>query len=707
MPQDVLQRTANPEQKEVAQDQQFAANPPASGSSGHPRRPRKSGRCGKNEGAPGRFTLDRGSLDSYSAELLDWVADKCAKDGWDRLIARAKEPGSPPWLDKTALGLDDELSHQILALGLAHSICVYDGIQDVPLPKEGDDLECGTALHLLGLLPPAGIQELANRLSVDSPLCQLRLLNVDDSWHRKSRKGEDEPFSVGRFLHTRFSLNIHTLGKLIERQVPSDESKGRQLKDLALPEEVRLTVEKLIQSPPMAGKSFKILLKGPEGYGRRSLARWISTQLEQPLREINPFDGPRPGCCALVDVNGCFDEDDWNKIQDQPGIVFFRESNGRVGLEVEGLVDLVLDLGALDVATMVTFCFKVLKDAGPLFKEVDPIDTGRSGISPGKLVRAIQRLHAETQWRSHSPAEIKKLMERAIQMNRESKDCSKFVEQIEPTVGLKDLCLPPQLMERFDRMVRSIKGRKQMLEKWGLDPEVVGHAQGICAFTGVSGVGKSLSAYVLASELGFPLWRIQASELESPYVGESESRLHKLFQDAKGKDVVLLLDEAEVVLAEKSRAEGSTRRYQMSLANAWLRELDEFDGVLIMTSNQGADFDPAVERRIQFRLEFPNPDGQVRAQIWANLFRNARIPGKDTLDLGAVAERYPLSGGLIRNAFVDACQRASEAGAISQEILLQAVEEEQRSALPSKRAKPIRGFAALADSPREGGATRG
>jgi SpoVK/Ycf46/Vps4 family AAA+-type ATPase len=482
---------------------------------------------------------------------------------------------------------------------------------------------------------------------------------------------------------------------------------GQVLDDLVLAEEVRQTVEKLIQRPPVAGKAFCILLKGPEGYGRRSLARAMATQLEMPLREINPFDGPQPGCCVLVGVNGSFDEDDWEKIQDQQGIVFFRETSERGGLEVEGLVDLVLDLGALNVASMVTFSFRVLKGAGPLFQEVDPFDTGRSGISPGKLVRTIRRLQAETQWRSHSPVEIKKLMERAIQMNRESKDCSKFVELVEPTVGFKDLCLPPQLMERFERMVRSIKGRKQMLQKWGLDPAVVGHAQGICLLTGGPGVGKSLSAAITAKELGFPLWRIQASELESPYVGESESRLHKLFQDAKGKDVVLLLDEAEVVLAEKSRAEGSTRRYQMSLANAWLRELDEFDGVLIMTSNQGADFDPAVERRIQFRLEFPNPDGQARSQIWANLFRNARIPGKDTLDLGAVAERYPLSGGLIRNAFVDACQRASEAGAISQEILLQAVEEEQRSALPSKRAKPIRGFAALADSPREGGATRG
>jgi SpoVK/Ycf46/Vps4 family AAA+-type ATPase len=312
------------------------------------------------------------------------------------------------------------------------------------------------------------------------------------------------------------------------------------------------------------------------------------------------------------------------------------------------------------------------------------------------LVRAIQRLQAETQWRSHSPSEIKKLMDRAIQMNRESKESSKFVEQVEPTVGLKDLCLPPQLLERFVRMVRSIKGRKQMLEKWGLDPAIVGKARGICLFHGTSGTGKSMAAEVLAKELGIPLWRLQASELESPYVGESESRLHKLFLDSKGKDIVLLLDEAEVILGERSRAEGSTHRYQTSLANAWLRELDDFRGTLILTTNHASGLDSAVTRRIQFRLEFPNPDHHVRAQIWASLFRNAAIPGKDTLDLGAIAERFPLSGGLIRNAFVEACQRAAEAGVITQEIILQAVEEEERSALLGRKSKQIQGFAALA-----------
>jgi len=206
-----------------------------------------------------------------------------------------------------------------------------------------------------------------------------------------------------------------------------------------------------------------------------------------------------------------------------------------------------------------------------------------------------------------------------------------------------------------------------------------------------------MAAEVLARELGAPLWRIQASDLESAYVGASESRLHEFFQEAKtnGKNAVLLLDEADSVLGDRSRAEGSTRRYQVSLANAWLRCLDQFEGILVFTTNHASGLDPAIERRIQYRLEFPEPDKQVRARIWTNLFGRARVPGSEALDLTEVAERFTLSGGLIRNAFLAGCAGAAEVGTMTQEILLEACAEESKSRLRGKKIKQIRGFAAL------------
>jgi len=612
-------------------------------------------------------------------------------------MAMAGEPGAPPWLNRTALGLDDQVSHQVLALALAQSICLYAGIQDAPLPK-GDDLECSLVLHHLGMIPPNGIQELAHRLAVDAPLRQRGFLNVEEIWRRGRKKQDAEPFSVGKFLRTRFSLNLNALEKLLGTKVKVVEDQPvHLLKDLVLAEEVRLTVDGLVQNPPLADKLFTILLKGGEGFGRRTVARAIADHLGQPLREINAYADPRPGCCSIIDLNSNFDSDDWAKLQDQMGLLFLREEPGRCRFQAENLVDLVLDLGALDVATMILFCWRVFKDAGPLFKGLDGIEIGRSGISPGQLVNTVKRIQAAARWRSHSAEEVKAQMDRAVQQYGESQQKSGYAEVVEPKVGIQDLCLNSQVQERFQRIIRNIRGRGQMLENWGIDTALTGKAKGICLFHGPSGTGKSMAAEVLAKELGAPLWRIQASDLESAYVGASESRLHEFFQEARtnGKNAVLLLDEADSVLGDRSRVEGSTRRYQVSLANAWLRELDAFEGTLVFSTNHASGLDPAIERRIQYRLEFPEPDSRVRARIWTNLFGRARVPGSISLDLNEVAERFPLSGGLIRNVFLESCARAVEAGAISQEILLEACAEESKSRLRGKKIKQIRGFASL------------
>ncbi len=462
-------------------------------------------------------------------------------------MAMAGEPGAPPWLNRAVLGLDDQVSHQILALGLAHSICLYAGIQNAPLPK-GDDLECSLVLHRLGMIPPSGIQELAHRLALDSPLRQQGLLNVEENWRRGHKRQEGEPFSVGKFLRTRFSLNIHALEKLLGTKIKVvEDQRVLLLKDLVLAEDVRRTVEGLVQSPPQADKPFIILLKGSEGFGKRTLARAIADHLGLPLREINAYADPRPGFCSLIDLNSNFDGDDWTKLQDQMGILFLREEGGRCSFKAENLVDLVLDLGALDVATMVTFCFSVFKDAGPLFKDVDAIEVGRSGITPGKLVNTVKRIQTTAKWRPCSSEEVKAQMDRAVQQYGESQQKSEYAEVVEPKVGIQDLCMTPQVQERFLRVIRNIKGRGQMLEDWGIDAALTGKAKAICLFHGPSGTGKSMAAEVLAKELGALLWRIQASELQSAYVGASESRLHEFFQEAKtnGKNAVLLLDEVD------------------------------------------------------------------------------------------------------------------------------------------------------------------
>ena len=344
--------------------------------------------------------------------------------------------------------------------------------------------------------------------------------------------------------------------------------------------------------------------------------------------------------------------------------------------------NLTLDLGTLTKAEVIMFASHRIKGAGSLFEQCNPIDVaGGSGLTPGALVDAMAKIKEEAEWQGHDPDSVPHLLMKAVK--RVQTDRKEFAQEVQAKLTVADLCLDRDHMSRFLRIIQGIRGRQALLTRWNLDPSLVGKAK-VVLFHGPSGTGKSMGAEVLAHELGLPLKRIEASSLESAYVGESEQKLHNFFHEArKGNPSVLLFDEADAVLGDRSSAEGSTRRYQLSLTNSWLRELDEgFDGVLVFTTNHAQNFDPALERRIQFRLGFKEPGPTVRQNIWTNLFDKAPVPGTETLNLKSIAEEFPLTGGRIRNAFLAALESAGEEGRITQQIIQEACREEYQSGLP-------------------------
>ena len=335
-----------------------------------------------------------------------------------------------------------------------------------------------------------------------------------------------------------------------------------------------------------------------------------------------------------------------------------------------------------------------LHDLGGQFASIDPAEMAAVDAPPGKAIEALQKAAQSATWSDLTAAELKHRLNGKLASTGATQE-QQCATRVIPERTLDELCLEPEAMARFQRILQSIRGRSAMLCRWNLDPGLVGRAKGVLLFHGPSGTGKSMAAEVLAHELRLPLLRMEATAIESPFVSESEQRLHRFMTSMKGTPAVLVLEEADSMLMDRSRAEGSTSRYQINLVNTWLRELDSFDGILVFTTNHADGFDPALERRIQFRMEFQPPTADVRKQIWENLFHKAPIPGHEELDLSCVAERFDFNGGRTRLAFLDSLQRAAEVGRIDQRILLDACEEEHRSALPGKKSKQIRGFSGL------------
>jgi DNA polymerase III delta prime subunit len=639
-----------------------------------------------------RIRLKQGELDAYTTDLMGWVAAGCPATGWQALVGRKGEAAAPPWLKGESLGLDD-LSHQMLAIALAHVVHLQGGLEFSPF-EEGQDLDGSGLLRLLNLIPPQGVWELAQRLASDAPLRTQGYLEVEGQWASRRKPNGSNPISVNRFLRTEVSLSMSCLGSLLGLVNIEDEESGPFIEDLALPKTVRSTLDRLFKNPPPLDQPFTILMKGAEQSGRRTLAACLAKQCGRQLKTVHASDGHKPGSFILANLNYHFDEDDWNSLKGHPGWIFLKPTQKDLPFDAEAHADLVLDLTSISMEDRAPLWERLLFEAGLDLTACDHKDLITIEATPGRIVNLIKKLSRCTAWENLSPDDLNKRLRAGLTPGSSTTSESGYTDKVKPKRRLDELCLPADSMTRFKRIIKSIQGRKEMLANWDLDPGLLGRAQGVLLFHGPSGTGKTMAAEVLAHELGLPLWRLEAAEMESPFVGESEARLHSLFAGVKGKPAVLLLDEADTVLMNRNETTGSTQRYQNNLVNTWLRELDGFEGILVLTTNHANSLDPAVERRIQYRMAFESPSAEVRAQIWATLLGDAPIPGRDTLDFTAVAARYPFSGGRIRNAFVDACQRAAEAGSIIQQVLNAACEEEQQSSLTSQPLRTIRGFAA-------------
>lgn len=125
--------------------------------------------------------------------------------------------------------------------------------------------------------------------------------------------------------------------------------------------------------------------------------------------------------------------------------------------------------------------------------------------------------------------------------------------------------------------------------------------QGRLCFYGPPGTGKSAFAAWLAQQMERPLLRKQASDLLGMFVGQTEQQIAALFKDARERNAVLLIDEADTFL--RSRI-GAHQRWEVSQVNELLVQMERFEGVLICATNLMDELDEAALRRFDLKLCF-------------------------------------------------------------------------------------------------------
>ncbi|MDO8767370.1 MAG: ATP-binding protein [Burkholderiaceae bacterium] len=118
---------------------------------------------------------------------------------------------------------------------------------------------------------------------------------------------------------------------------------------------------------------------------------------------------------------------------------------------------------------------------------------------------------------------------------------------------------------------------------------------------GPPGTGKTAYAHALARMLDRPLMEQRASDLLSPYVGETEQRISRAFESALDDDAVLFIDEADSLLANREHA---VRNWEVSQVNELLEQLGDFEGVVVLATNRLEALDGAVLRRLDAKIRF-------------------------------------------------------------------------------------------------------
>jgi transitional endoplasmic reticulum ATPase len=118
---------------------------------------------------------------------------------------------------------------------------------------------------------------------------------------------------------------------------------------------------------------------------------------------------------------------------------------------------------------------------------------------------------------------------------------------------------------------------------------------------GPPGTGKTAFGHWLAREIERPLHVKRASDLLSPYVGGTEKQIAATFENALSEDAVLLIDEVDSFLQDRSKA---VRSWEVTQVNELLTRMEAYNGVFIATTNRLEHLDAASLRRFDLKLHF-------------------------------------------------------------------------------------------------------
>ncbi len=224
----------------------------------------------------------------------------------------------------------------------------------------------------------------------------------------------------------------------------------------------------------------------------------------------------------------------------------------------------------------------------------------------------------------------------------------------------EDLVLPDDSLDELRELIARVRHRRLVVDEWGFGKKVAKGLGLAALFSGPPGTGKTMAAGLVANELGLDLYAVDLSRMVSKYIGETEKNLAQVFDAAEAGHAILLFDEADSLFSKRTEVKSSVDRYANLEVNYLLQRMEAFSGIAILTTNFDTAIDDAFRRRLSYRIAFPLPEEDERARLWRAVIPTGALGS--AIDFNALASRFAMSGGYIKNAALRAAFLAAAAG---------------------------------------------
>ena len=394
-------------------------------------------------------------------------------------------------------------------------------------------------------------------------------------------------------------------------------------------EPIQLIQQHITAASQKGIKGVNILLYGNPGVGKTELARAISTSLQMNAYNVsndNSEEGfqtihPRFRCYQLLQAMlsqtpaslVIFDEIE--DVLPRPGILDKPTTNNKAWLNE------LLENNAVPSIWIANHVWQIDPAFMRRFDFVLEVKTPPRKARGTILKKAFQTISVDDAWldkKAGEPDLTPALIKKSISVLQHSSDQTSSHLQLQFDLQMKErrnaqgLSISGSYPELYDYQLEYLNTG---MDNHSLVTNIAKNQKGKILLFGPPGCGKTAFAHYLAKVSDKPLMVKRASDLISMWLGETETNLRNMFDEASRDDAILLLDEADSFLQDRRHAE---RSWELTQVNELLTQMENFNGVFVCATNFMEHIDKAAMRRFSFKLKF----GYLNPEQSERLFNN-------------------------------------------------------------------------------------